>query len=150
MGLQQERTPEPQIIVIFGASGDHPAQASFNYKMETGKAHLETTDRVARRDWSHDYFREHMREGIEQVFLTGSARRTCGRLAPGLFYCPGDIDNQKAQKLKVVGRVGREAGALGNRVFTFPLPRSSLQSNPAARAAGMTAVRPAQDSPEAI
>jgi len=27
VGLQQERTPEPQILVIFGASGSDPAQA---------------------------------------------------------------------------------------------------------------------------
>jgi len=62
MGLQQERTPEPQIIVIFGASGILPS-ASWFQRFKAGRHSPETT----MWEWhvgTGAYFHEHA--GIEQ------------------------------------------------------------------------------------
>ena len=70
VGLQQERTAEPLIMVIFGASGDLTQRklgpAIYQLKQERRLAPETTIVGVARRDWSHDYFREQLRQGIEE------------------------------------------------------------------------------------
>ncbi|MGC1195588.1 MAG: glucose-6-phosphate dehydrogenase, partial [Geitlerinemataceae cyanobacterium] len=70
VGLQQDRVPEPQILVIFGASGDLTQRklipSIYQMKLERRLPPELTIVGVARRDWSHDFFREHLREGIEQ------------------------------------------------------------------------------------
>ena len=70
VGLKQEKLPEAQIIVIFGASGDLTQRklvpALYKLRKER-RIHPETTIvGVARREWSDQYFRDKMREGIEQ------------------------------------------------------------------------------------
>ena len=64
-GLQQDRIPAPQILVIFGASGDLTQRKLVPslYKMyqERRLPPEITIVGVARRDWSHDFFRQHMR-----------------------------------------------------------------------------------------
>ena len=123
VGLQQERTPEPQIIVIFGASGDLTQRklvpALYKMRRERRIPPETTIVGVARRDWSHDYFREHMREGIEQ-FSDGIGPEDLWQdFAQGLFYCSGDIDNPESyQKLKdFLSELDGKRGTLGNRVF---------------------------------
>ncbi|AFZ30189.1 glucose-6-phosphate 1-dehydrogenase [Gloeocapsa sp. PCC 7428] len=123
VGLQQERMPEPQILVIFGASGDLTQRklvpALYKLRRERRIPPETTIVGVARRDWSHDYFREQMREGIEQ-FSDGLGREELWQeFSQGLFYCPGDIDNPKSyQKLKeLLSELDGKRGTQGNRVF---------------------------------
>ncbi|HEY9298157.1 MAG TPA: glucose-6-phosphate dehydrogenase, partial [Phormidium sp.] len=70
VGLRKERVPEPQILVIFGASGDLTQRklvpAIYQMKRDRRLPPETTVVGVARRPWSHDYFREQMREGIEE------------------------------------------------------------------------------------
>jgi len=123
LGLQQERTPEPQIIVIFGASGDLTQRKLVPalYKLRRGRRiPPETTIvGVARRDWSDDFFREHMREGIEQFSDGIGLEELWQDFAQGLFYCPGDIDNPESyQKLKeLLSELDGKRGTRGNRMF---------------------------------
>ena len=123
VGLQQDRSPEPQIIVIFGASGDLTQRKLVPalYKMRRDRRiPPETTIvGVARREWSHDYFREQLREGIEQ-FSDGIGPDDLWQdFAKGLFYCSGDIDNPESyQKLKdFLSELDGKRGTMGNRVF---------------------------------
>ncbi|OKH26290.1 glucose-6-phosphate dehydrogenase [Chroogloeocystis siderophila] len=123
VGLQQERMPEPQILVIFGASGDLTQRklvpALYKLRRERRIPPETTIVGVARRDWSHDYFREQMREGIEQ-FSDGLGREELWQeFSQGLFYCPGDIDNPESyQKLKeLLSELDGKRGTQGNRVF---------------------------------
>ncbi|MES1022031.1 glucose-6-phosphate dehydrogenase [Gloeocapsa sp. BRSZ] len=123
VGLQQERMPEPQILVIFGASGDLTQRklvpALYKLRRERRIPPETTIVGVARRDWSHDYFREQMREGIEQ-FSDGLGREELWQeFSQGLFYCPGDIDNPDSyQKLKeLLSELDGKRGTQGNRVF---------------------------------
>jgi glucose-6-phosphate 1-dehydrogenase len=60
VGLQQERIPEPQIVVIFGASGDLTQRklipAIYHLMQERRLPGELTIVGVARRDWSHEFF----------------------------------------------------------------------------------------------
>jgi glucose-6-phosphate 1-dehydrogenase len=123
VGLQQDRVPEPQILVIFGASGDLTQRklvpALYQMKLERRLPPELTIVGFARRDWSHDYFREHMREGIEQFGGGLGKEEIWQSFARGLFYFSGDIDNTDSyQKLKVfLEELDAERGTRGNRVF---------------------------------
>lgn len=123
VGLRQERTPEPQIVVIFGASGDLTQRklvpAMYQLKREGRLPGEFTIVGVARRDWSHDYFRQQMREGIEQ-FSTGIQNEELWNdFAQGLYYCSGNIDEPESyQKLKAfLAELDGRRGTQGNRVF---------------------------------
>lgn len=123
IGLQQERTPEPLILVIFGASGDLTQRklvpAIYQLKQERRLPPQTTIVGVARRNWTHDYFREQMREGIED-FSTGIGSESQWQdFADGLFYCSGDMDNAESyQKLKTfLEEIDQKRGTRGNRVF---------------------------------
>jgi glucose-6-phosphate 1-dehydrogenase len=74
---------------------------------------------VARREWSDDYFREQMREGVEEFSTGVGSEELWQSFAEGLFYCPGDIDNPESyQKLNtLLTELDGKRGTRGNRVF---------------------------------
>ncbi|MBD1936888.1 glucose-6-phosphate dehydrogenase [Microcoleus sp. FACHB-68] len=123
VGLTQERTPEPLILVIFGASGDLTQRklvpAIYHLKRERRLPSEMTIVGVARRDWSHDYFREQMREGVEQFSDGIGSEALWQDFSEGLYYCSGDIDNPESyQKLKAfLSELDGKRGTRGNRVF---------------------------------
>ncbi|MDX2232621.1 MAG: glucose-6-phosphate dehydrogenase [Leptolyngbyaceae cyanobacterium bins.349] len=123
VGLQQDRVPEPQILVIFGASGDLTQRklvpALYQMMRERRLPREFTLVGVARREWSHDFFREHMREGVEEFGSGLGSELLWEEFAKGLFYCPGDIDNPESyQKLKTfLTELDDQRGTRGNRVF---------------------------------
>ncbi len=123
VGLRQERTPDPLILVIFGASGDLTQRklvpAIYQLKQERRLPPEITIVGVARRQWSHDYFREQMRQGIEQ-FSTGiGIEEVWQDFARGLFYFSADIDAPADyQNLKAfLSELDTQRGTRGNRVF---------------------------------
>lgn len=123
VGLQQDRVPEPQILIIFGASGDLTQRklipALYQMKLERRLPPELTIVGFARREWSHDFFREHMREGVEE-FGGGLGREEIWQdFARGLYYFPGDIDNPTSyENLKrFLAELDEERGTRGNRVF---------------------------------
>ncbi|HIK31002.1 MAG TPA: glucose-6-phosphate dehydrogenase [Oscillatoriales cyanobacterium M59_W2019_021] len=146
VGLQQDRVPEPQILVIFGASGDLTQRklvpSIYQMKLERRLPPELTIVGVARRDWSHDFFREHLREGIEQFGGGLQSGATWNEFAKGLFYCPGDIDRAESyQKLKAfLGELDEQRGTRGNRVFYLSVaPRFFGEAAQQLGAAGMLA-----------
>ena len=123
VGLRQERTPEPLIIVIFGASGDLTQRklvpSLYQLKQERRLPSELTIVGVARREWSHDYFREQMRQGIEEFGTGIESEEAWSDFAEGLFYCPGNMDEPESyQKLKAfLEELDGKRGTMGNRVF---------------------------------
>jgi glucose-6-phosphate 1-dehydrogenase len=123
IGLQQERLPEPNIIVFYGASGDLVKRklvpALYHLKRERRLPPELTIVGVARRDWSHDYFRQQMREGIEEFSDGIGSEDIWTEFAQGLFYCSGDIDNPASyEKLDgFLKELDPVRGTRGNRVF---------------------------------
>lgn len=123
IGLQQERTPEPQILVIFGASGDLTQRklvpAIYHLKQERRLPAELTIVGVARRDWSHEFFREHMRQGVEEFSDGIQSEELWQDFAEGLYYCSGDIDNPASyEKLRqFLSELDGRRGTFGNRTF---------------------------------
>jgi glucose-6-phosphate 1-dehydrogenase len=123
VGLRQERTPEPSIVVIFGASGDLTQRklvpALYQLKRERRLPPEFTIVGSARRDWSHDFFRDHLRQGIEEFSDGIGSEEFWQDFAQGLYYCPGDMDNPESyQKLKVfLEELDEKRRTRGNRVF---------------------------------
>jgi glucose-6-phosphate 1-dehydrogenase len=123
VGLQQDRIPDPQILTIFGASGDLTQRklvpALYQMRLERKIPPELTIVGVARREWSHDYFREQMREGVEQFGGGLQSEELWDDFAKGLFYCSGNIDDPESyQKLKdFLAELDELRGTRGNRVF---------------------------------
>ncbi len=123
VGLRQERSPEPLIMVIFGASGDLNQRklvpAIYKHKLERRLPPEFTIVGVARRDWSHDYFRQQMREGIEEFSDGIQSEEVWEDFAQGLFYCSGNMDEPESyEKLKAfLAELDEKRGTQGNRVF---------------------------------
>lgn len=123
VGLQQERVPEPQILIIFGASGDLTQRklvpALYQMKLERRLPPELTIVGVARREWSHDFFREHLREGVEEFGGGVQNNDLWDDFARGLFYWPANIDApEDYQKLKnFLAELDELRGTRGNRVF---------------------------------
>lgn len=123
VGLQQDRIPEPQILVIFGASGDLTQRklvpALYQMKLERRLPPELSIVGVARRDWSSEFFRDHMRKGVEE--FGGGLRNEAAwdDFAKGLFYCPGNLDkSEDYERLReFLDGVDAERGTRGNRVF---------------------------------
>ncbi len=123
VGLQQDKIPDPQILIIFGASGDLTQRklvpALYQMRLERKIPPELTIVGVARREWSHDYFREQMREGVEQFGGGLQSEELWNDFAKGLFYCSGNIDDPESyQKLKdFLAELDELRGTRGNRVF---------------------------------
>lgn len=146
VGLQQDRVPDPQILIIFGASGDLTQRklvpALYQMRLERKLPPELTIVGVARRDWSHDYFREHMREGVEQFGGGLQSEELWNDFAQGLFYCSGNIDQPESyQKLKAfLGELDEQRNTRGNRVFYLSVaPRFFGEAAQQLGAAGMLA-----------
>lgn len=124
VGLQHDRIPAPQILVIFGASGDLTQRklvpALYQMRLERRLPPELTIVGVARRDWSHDFFRQHLKEGVEEFGGgIGSDTSTWDEFAKGLFYCPGNLDKpEDYNRLKqFLAELDEKRGTQGNRVF---------------------------------
>ncbi len=123
VGLQQDRIPEPQILVIFGATGDLTQRkllpAIYQMKLERRLPPEITIVGVARREWSDDYFREQMRIGVEEYGGGLGKEEIWQDFARGLFYCAADIDDPAGyQKLKeLLAELDQIRATRGNRVF---------------------------------
>jgi glucose-6-phosphate 1-dehydrogenase len=123
VGLQQERTPEPLVLVIFGASGDLTMRklvpAIYHLKLQRRLPPELTIVGVARRPWSHDFFREQMREGVENFSDGIGAEALWEDFANGLFYCAADMDDIEGYKKldALLSELDVQRGTRGNRVF---------------------------------
>ncbi|MGL5796198.1 MAG: glucose-6-phosphate dehydrogenase, partial [Waterburya sp.] len=123
VGLQQERTADPAIIVIFGASGDLTQRklipAIYQIRRERRLPPEMTIVGVARRDWDHDYFRQHLKEGVEEFGNGVGNEELWQEFAKGIFYCSGNMDEAESyEKLNTfLSELDGKRGTRGNRIF---------------------------------
>ncbi len=123
-GLQVERTPEPNTVVIFGASGDLTKRklvpALYNLGLERLLPNNFAIVGFARRPIPHDDFRKQMLEGINAFSRNRPAQpEVWDNFAQGLFYSPGNFDDPAAyQQLKtLLDQLDKDRGIAGNRLF---------------------------------
>ncbi len=125
VGLQHDKIPAPQILIIFGASGDLTQRklvpALFQMRQERRLPPELTIVGVARREWSHEYFREHMEKGVQEFGggIDASNQALWDQFAQGLFYCPGNIDKPEDYlRLKqFLAELDEKRNTQGNRTF---------------------------------
>ncbi len=123
VGLQQERTPEPLIMVIFGASGDLTQRklipAIYQLKKERRLPPEITIVGTARRDWSDDFFREHLRQGVEEFGDGIGSEELWKDFAEGIFYFSSNMDQPESyeQMKALLSELDGKRGTRGNRVF---------------------------------
>lgn len=123
-GLRMERTPGPNTVVIFGASGDLTKRkllpALYNLELERLLPHSFAVVGFARRPISGEEFRRQMLEGINAFSRNRPADAAVwASFSQGIFYAAGNFDEPEAyQRLgALLDRLDQERGTAGNRLF---------------------------------
>lgn len=123
-GLRMERTPGPNTVVIFGASGDLTKRkllpALYNLELERLLPNSFAVVGFARRPISGEEFRRQMLEGINAFSRNRPADPAVWEsFSQGIFYTAGNFDEPEAyQRLgALLDRLDKERGTAGNRLF---------------------------------
>ena len=125
-GLILPRTPDPAVMVIFGASGDLTARklmpALYNLTLNRYLPSGFTVVGIANTPWSDQEFRNHMEEAVRKNSRSQPVDHSVWQsFSEGLCYVPMMFDdNAGYQRLAtVLDRIDSERGTGGNRVFYF-------------------------------
>ena len=123
-GLQVERMPEPNAVVIFGASGDLTKRklvpALYNLELEGLLPSAFAIVGFARRPIPDEEFRAQMLEGINNFSRNRPAKPEVWQtFSEKLHYCAGNFDDPAAyqQLAQALNTLDQEHGAAGNRLF---------------------------------
>ena len=123
-GLQVERLPEPNTVVIFGASGDLTKRklvpALYNLALEGLLPNNFAVVGFARRPISHQEFRQQMLEGINAFSRNRPAQPALWEsFSESIYYSPGKFDDPAAYRRlgEMLDELDRERGTAGNRLF---------------------------------
>jgi glucose-6-phosphate 1-dehydrogenase len=123
-GIRLERTAEPCIVVIFGASGDLTKRKLFPALYRLMQERLLPAEfaivGLARTEMSSDEFRAKMKEAVVEFSEAKSVdEEVWNSFAQGLHYLTADIntasDYEKLSEL--LAKVDSERGTQGNRLF---------------------------------
>ncbi len=129
-GMQQDRTPAPCVMVIFGVSGDLTSRklmpSLYDLAVRTPLPPGFSIIGVSRRDWSDDDFQNEMKEAVKEHATVPVSEDSWESFARGLFYVEGNFDDPATyQKLSErVAFVDKERGANGNRLYYLATPPS--------------------------
>ena len=133
-GLQVRRSPDPCILVIFGASGDLTKKKLFPalYSLAVRRLLPEkfAVVGVARTEETDEEFRERMKEAVQQNSRDEFRDDVWAPLAEGMRYLTADFaDDAAIDKLVgVVNELDEERGTGGNRVYYLAIPPSAFET----------------------
>jgi glucose-6-phosphate 1-dehydrogenase len=123
-GLQSERTPEPNVVVIFGASGDLTKRklvpALYNLGLDRLLPNGFAVVGFARRAIPDGDFRRQMLDGINAFSRNRPAQpQVWDSFAQSIHYCPGNFDDPEAYRrlAAMLDQLDKERGTSGNRLF---------------------------------
>src|SRR5262245_3838994 len=121
-GLRHERTPEPCVLVIFGATGDLTRRKLIPalYQLSHDRllpANFATVG-FARRDWNDPTFRAEMKEAVDE-FGPRVHSGVWDSFAETLYFSRGEFhDPSGYERLAVrLREIDAQRGTAGNRVF---------------------------------
>ncbi|HYA94655.1 MAG TPA: glucose-6-phosphate dehydrogenase [Terriglobales bacterium] len=129
--VRLERTPEPCVMVIFGASGDLTKRKLLPAVYTLFKERLVPPNfsvvGFSRSEMSDDEFRAKMRDGLEE-FSGPVDAANWQKFAAGLHYISAHPHRpEEYGKLKnILSDLDRERGTGGNRIFYLAVPPSSF------------------------
>ncbi len=123
-GIRLERTADPCIVVIFGASGDLTKRKLVPALYRLVQQRLVPAEfaivGLARTELSDDEFRDKMKEAIAEFSDSHQVDEEIWQsFARGLYYITADIGNPDdyGKLIELLDRVDRERGTAGNRLF---------------------------------
>jgi glucose-6-phosphate 1-dehydrogenase len=122
--------PEPQAIVVFGASGDLARKkilpALFNLSTQGLLPERHAIVGYASSEWDDEAFRAHARDAVEAFSRTGLDEETWKPFADSLSFVPGAFDDRGGlERLSVRLRdIDETAGTGGGRLFYLATPPS--------------------------
>lgn len=132
-GLALEQVADPCAFVIFGATGDLAHRklvpALFSLYCQGYLSNGYAIIGLARRDRSHEDFRESLKEAVKKYGSIPEETCTWDDFASGLFYMPADYTDpesykQLAKKLEVADE---QRGTEGNRLIYLAVPPSGFE-----------------------
>ena len=117
------RTPDPCVMIIFGASGDLTARklvpALYDLAAQRRLPLEFAVVGVSRTEMSHEEFREKLRKALGEYRSGEVSDDVWESFASGIFYLPGD--SKKAESYddlrEFLKKVDSEKGTQGNRAF---------------------------------
>src|SRR5262245_39707192 len=131
-GLARRRTPEPCVLVIFGASGDLTHRKIFPalYALATRKLLPEKFAVVgaARSEWSDDEFRDQMEHAVREFGRDDFDQETWDRLSKATRYVSVDFANESHddKTVALMNELDAEYGTRGNRVYYLAVPPQAM------------------------
>ncbi len=133
-GLRLKRTPEPCVLVIFGASGDLtrrkllPALYSLAFRRLLPEQFAVLG--VARTESSDDEFREQMKEAVQKHGRDEFRDEVWESLAEGMRYIAIDFADEAGEDRvsRCLAKLDEERGTRGNRVYYFAVPPSAFET----------------------
>lgn len=130
--MAQLQQPDPQAIVVFGASGDLAKRkilpALYNLAAEGHLPERYVVIGYASSDWDDDAFRTHARRSVEDFSRTGIDTGAWKAFADSLSFVRGRFEDEEgvrrlAERLE---RADRESGTNGGRLFYLATPPSAF------------------------
>ena len=122
-GTRIERTADPCVVVIFGASGDLTRRKLLPALYRIAQQRLLPAEfavlGTSRHDMSDEDFRQKMREALNEFAEEEIDEAAWSRFAEGLFYVSGEFDNQNTfAKLKTrLAEIDSIRKTQGNHLF---------------------------------
>jgi len=127
--LRLERSPAPNVMIIFGASGDLTKRkllpALFNLACDGLLPMNFAVVGFARREKTHEQFREEMMRGIEQFSrLKNSDGNFLKSFSEKIFYHASEFENAEgyAGLAKLLEQLDQSHDTAGNRLFYLATP----------------------------
>lgn len=124
--------PPPQVLVIFGASGDLTKRkilpALYNITCDRLAPDRFAIVGYARSGWSEEEFMQHARDSIEQFSRTPLDEGRWKEFAAMLHYVSGEFDQPHgfAHLMEELEHVDKDVGAEGRRLYYCATPPSAF------------------------
>ncbi len=131
-GLRLPRTPDPCVLVVFGASGDLTRRKLFPAVYSLAARNL-LPERfaivgVARTEESDAEFRGRMKDAVREFGRDSLDEKVWRRLAAAMHYVATDFaaDEGEDALVALLAKLDRERGTAGNRVFYLAVPPDAI------------------------
>ena len=131
-GLRLRRTPEPCVLVIFGASGDLTKRkllpAIYSLALRRLLPENFAVVGVARTEENDEEFRERMKEAVQQFSRDEFRQDVWDTLAQSMHYVATEFadDAGEDRLVTLLNSLDQERGTEGNRVYYLAIPPSAI------------------------
>jgi glucose-6-phosphate 1-dehydrogenase len=132
-GLESTLTPEPCVLVVFGASGDLTRRKIFPALYALALRNLLPESfavlGVARTAWEDDEFRGRMEAAVREFGRDEFRQDVWDELATRTFYVGTDFANESGEDVVAqrLTKLDEEGGTSGNRVYYLAVPPDAME-----------------------